>query len=242
MMTSIPPLLLFIIVSRGFKMDSHITEEMAALMQSHLELVIEANKTTNLTRIDSLEDGMLLHVEDSLVGLEECLSAPEGMYADLGTGGGFPGITIAIATGRITKLVDTRRKKTAILDGITEKLGLTDRVSTYTGRIEEMALEYPKAFSLITARALARLSVLLEFASPLLKQGGRLVCYKAQVSDEELGHALEVQRTLGMNLVSQRSVYLSDGGTFRTILSFEKIGNPRIKLPRPVSFAQKKPL
>ncbi len=223
-------------------MDNRITEDMAALMQSHLELVIEANKTTNLTRIDSLEDGLLLHVEDSLVGLDECLSAPEGKYADLGTGGGFPGITIAIATGRPTTLVDTRRKKTAILDGIVEELDMAGQISTYTGRIEEMALEHPKAFSLITARALAQLSVLLEFSSPLLKMGGRLVCYKAQVSDGELNHALEVQDMLGMKLVSQRSVYLSDGETFRTILVFEKTARPRIKLPRPVSYAQKKPL
>lgn len=56
------------------------------LLQRHLELVIEANKTTNITRISSWEDGMLLHVEDSLIGLPELSAAPEGWYADIGSG------------------------------------------------------------------------------------------------------------------------------------------------------------
>lgn len=60
------------------------------LLQRHLELVIEANKTTNITRISSWEDGMLLHVEDSLVGLPELSAAPEGWYADIGSGAGYP--------------------------------------------------------------------------------------------------------------------------------------------------------
>ena len=55
-----------------------LTEDQQKLILKHLELVIEANKTTNLTRIDTFDEGMLLHVEDSLVGLDELNSAPAG--------------------------------------------------------------------------------------------------------------------------------------------------------------------
>ncbi|BAK45961.1 hypothetical protein EGYY_30240 [Eggerthella sp. YY7918] len=89
-----------------------------SLLKRHLELVIEANKTTNITRIASWEEGMLLHVSDSLIGLEEMNEAPSGWYADLGTGAGYPGIPLAIETGRKTLLVDSVGKKTAILDKI----------------------------------------------------------------------------------------------------------------------------
>ena len=77
------------------------------LLRRHLELVIEANKTTNITRIESMEEGMVLHVEDSLVGLPELEAAPAGRYADLGSGAGYPGIPLAVETGRETLLVDS---------------------------------------------------------------------------------------------------------------------------------------
>ncbi len=217
------------------------TEEQDSLLKKHLDLVIEENKFTNLTRIDSIESGQLLHIEDSLVGLTEINDAPEGKYADLGTGGGFPGIPLAIMTNRQTVLVDARKKKIDSLNRIIIQLSLDKSVSTYCGRIEDMANEFPKEFSVITARALSQLSILMELASPLLKQGGQLICYKAHVEETEMNHALKLQKKLGMSLVSRRSLLLSDNETYREIIVFEKIGKPKVKLPRHVGFAQKKP-
>ncbi len=212
------------------------------LLNKHLELVIEANKVTNLTRIVDWEQGQLLHVEDSLVGLLEVNDAPDGWYADLGTGGGFPGIPLAITTGRQTLLVDSVGKKTNALDGIVSELGIADHVETYTGRAEDLALEHPGEFSVITARALSALPSLLELASPLLKRGGRLVCYKARPDDEEVERAMSLEKKLGMKLISKRSVLLSDNETQRVIFVFEKVKMQKIKLPRRVGMAQRHPL
>ncbi|MDO4503173.1 MAG: 16S rRNA (guanine(527)-N(7))-methyltransferase RsmG [Coriobacteriia bacterium] len=219
-----------------------MNETQQRLIERHLDLIIEANKITNLTRIDSVEDGMLLHVEDSLSGLQEIQAAPEGLYGDLGTGGGFPGIPLAIATGRQTILADSVGKKTKVLDGVIEDLGLSDHVSTYHGRIEDLAVDHRFAFSVLTARALSQLSILMELASPCLKMGGQLICYKANVSEEELEHARELEKKLGMKIVSDRSFTLSDGQTNRRIIVFEKFAKPKLSLPRKVGFAQKKPL
>ena len=209
------------------------------LLKRHLELVIEANKTTNITRISTWEEGMLLHVEDSLVGLPEVMDAPAGRMADIGSGAGYPGIPLAIESGRQTLLADSVGKKTAILSSMVETLGL-ENVEVYTGRIEDLAREKPAAFTVVTARALAQLSILMELASPMLQEGGRLVCYKANVSDEELQHALSLQEQLGMKHVSDRAVTLGDN--CRRIICFEKTGRPKIKLPRKVGMAQKRPL
>lgn len=209
------------------------------LLKRHLELVIEANKTTNITRISTWDEGMLLHVEDSLVGLPEVEVAPEGRLVDIGSGAGYPGIPLAIESGRTTLLADSVGKKTAILASMVEELGL-DNVEVYTGRIEDLAREKAGVFAVVTARALAQLSVLMELASPLLQDGGRLVCYKANVSDEELQHALSLQERLGMSLVSDRAVELGDAR--RRIISFEKSGRPQINLPRKTGMAQKRPL
>ena len=217
------------------------TIEQQTLLDIHLKLVLEENQRSNLTRIVDWEQGQLLHIEDSLLGLPELLAAPEGRYGDLGTGGGFPGLPLAIMSGRETVLVDSVAKKTHALGRIIDELGLSNRVSTYTGRSEELAQEQPASFAVLTARALSSLPSLLELAVPLLQEGGQLICYKAHVEDEELEQAVALQEKLGMKLVSKRTELLSDGQTPRTILVFEKVSEPTVKLPRRPGMAQKRP-
>lgn len=217
-------------------------DQTMSLMQRYLDSILEANKVTNLTRITDGEQARLLHIEDSLVGLPEVNEAPVGLYGDLGSGGGFPGVPLALATGRKTLLVDSVKKKMAIVQSALDDLSLSEQISTSSERIEDLPLEYKEKFAVLTARALSKLVSLIELASPLLKKSGRLVCYKAQLSSEELEEALAVQDLVGMKMISQREICLSDGKTTRTIVVFEKIGKSRIKLPRRIGLAQKQPL
>lgn len=217
-------------------------DQTMSLMQRYLDSILEANKVTNLTRITDGEQARLLHIEDSLVGLPEVNEAPTGLYGDLGSGGGFPGVPLALATGRKTLLVDSVKKKMAIVQSALDDLSLSEQISTSSERIEDLPLEYKEKFAVLTARALSKLVSLIELASPLLKNGGRLVCYKAQLSSEELEEALAVQDLVGMKMISQREICLSDGETTRTIVVCEKIGKSRIKLPRRIGLAQKQPL
>ena len=217
-------------------------DQTMSLMQRYLDSILEANKVTNLTRITDGEQARLLHIEDSLVGLPEVNEAPTGLYGDLGSGGGFPGVPLALATGRKTLLVDSVKKKVAIVQSALDDLSLSEQISTSSERIEDLPLEYKEKFAVLTARALSKLVSLIELASPLLKKGGRLVCYKAQLSSEELEEALAVQDLVGMKMISQREICLSDGETTRTIVVFEKIGKSRINLPRRIGLAQKQPL
>lgn len=218
-----------------------LTREQHELLLKHLSLVIEENKVTNLTRIDSLESGRLLHIEDSLAAVPECLDAPQGPVADLGTGGGFPGIPLAVATGRSVDLVDSVGKKTKALDRIIEKLGLSATVRTYNGRIEELALDRPEHYALVTARALTALPSLIELASPLLMPGGRLVALKSADIGDERSWARAIEEKVGMREVSLRTFTLSDGVTERSIIVYEKAGIPSVKLPRRPGMAQKRP-
>lgn len=212
------------------------------LCSQYLDLILEVNKTINLTRITELEQARILHLEDSLSALPEINEAPDGLYGDLGTGGGFPGVPVAIVTGRQTVLIDSVKKKMNALDGAVSEMGLSKQISTYGGRIEDLSLEMRSQFSLLTARALTQLPSLLELASPLLRKWGRLVCYKAQISDEEIENALSIEGLVGLKMVSRRCFELSDGVTHREILVFEKVSKPKIKLPRRVGMAQNNPL
>ena len=79
-------------------------------IQAYLDLVIEKNKELNLTRIETREKGMLLHIEDSLSCIDE-FTSQDGPFLDIGTGGGFPGVPLAIASGRTGVLIDSVQKK-----------------------------------------------------------------------------------------------------------------------------------
>ena len=220
--------------------DIDITNQQQDMLMRDLQEIMVVNQTHNLTSIPSIELGVVRHLEDSLLGLHAFKAAPQGLYADLGTGGGFPGIPLAIMTGRNTLLVDSVKKKVVALEGVVETLGLSDIVSGYAGRIEDLALERGKQFSVLTARALSSLPSLLELASPLLMMNGQLICYKARPDDEEIQTAIALEKKLGMKLVSRETFTLSDGSD-RVIMVFEKIAKPKVHLPRRIGLAQKSP-
>ena len=216
------------------------------LIDKHLNLVVKANEAVNLTRIVSTEEAFILHIEDSLSALSEMDEAPLGLYGDLGSGAGYPGIPLAIATGRTTYLIDARKKKMEQVQQIIDVLGLQDQIFTYAGRAELLAHKMPHEFAVLTARALAKIPVLLELASPLLIKSGRLICFKSHVEDDEYAQAEKVAPPVGMRLVSDRSFTLSGDGSDehyeRRLLTYEKVAQSKVKLPRQEGMAQKKPL
>ena len=218
-----------------------VSDTQEELLLKDLHAIMEVNKVMNLTRITSEGEGMVLHLEDSLTGLPYVNDAPQGLYGDLGTGGGFPGIPLCIMTRRQTMLVDSVKKKVRALEEVASDLGLQEQITGYDGRIEDLALEKKGAFSVLTARALSSLPSLMELACPLLRKHGRLVCYKAQPSEEELSMASDIEGLLSMKKIAYDSFELSDG-SHRCIIVYEKIDKPHVRLPRRVGLAQKSPL
>lgn len=220
-------------------MNKRSTAPISDDMREYLNRVLEANESINLTRVTDNQEAILLHLEDSLAVLEELEKAPEGLYADLGSGGGFPGVPLALATNRDAILVDSVKKKMAVVDSILADMNLSDQITTYDKRIEELALEKPGSFAVLTARALTSLPSLLELASPLLEQGGHLIALKSKEEDDFDNPSLE--NKLGMRCISKRDYYLSDGVSYRTVYVFEKYKEPEVDLPRRIGLAQKRP-
>lgn len=218
----------------------NISSEQKALLDKHLDLVLRKNEQLNLTTITNKEDAKVLHIEDSLASLPE-LKNITGQIVDMGSGAGYPGIPIAIATGLKTTLVETLRKKADCLESFIQELNIEAQVSVSNKRTEELAVERPNFYSVATARALSSLPSLLELASPLLKINGLLICYKGIDIEDELNIALNVSNKLGFMLISNREYSLRDYKTKHRIVVFEKVKEPDVKLPRKLGFAQKKP-
>jgi 16S rRNA (guanine527-N7)-methyltransferase len=215
-------------------------EQQVSALVIHAEMLVEANKEQNLTRIVAPEDVALLHVADSLAALPHLLRSPMGRFADLGSGGGYPGIPLAIMTRRPLTLVESRGGKATFLSKVVDALGLDAEVRP--ARAEELALTDAGVFSAITARALAALPALVELAAPLLAPGGSLVAMKGEPEAAELQSGEKVAAMTGMAVRSVERVTLPGSEAKRTIIVVQKVGKPKVRLPRRPGMAQRHPL
>lgn len=207
----------------------------------HLQFLFEENETTNLTRITGYEKAISLHVEDSLSVLPY-IYGMEGSFLDIGTGGGFPGLPLAVTSGKEFTLLDSVKKKAAATRRIVKRLGMDGQVHVSDLRSEELAHERPESFDGVVMRAVSSLPVCEELATPLLKKGGKLFLLKSDISEEETEDGMEAAEILGLSLADKKTCYIGDEKAKRLIFIFKKTGEARITLPRRPGMAVKRPL
>jgi 16S rRNA (guanine527-N7)-methyltransferase len=181
------------------------------------------------------------HLADSLVALDVDGLVTATRIADLGAGAGFPGLAIAIAlpSARVS-LVESQRRKCDFLERICLAAGVGN-AQVVCSRAEEWrdGLEHNDA---VVARALARQSVVLEYAAPLLRIGGTLVDWRGRRVAEEETAALTVAESLGMELVEVRRVVPFEGAIDRHLHVFAKLAATPERFPRRAGMAHKRPL
>lgn len=226
------------IISGAETLGVRLSRSGAELLVEHARMVYEANEGLNLTRIPAAA-AMSHHVLDSLSGLPAMSDAPDGPWADIGSGAGYPGIPLAVVGNRHVDLVESVGKKARFLEGVVAALCLDATVRDC--RAEEAALEFHGAYSAVSARAVSALPSLVELASPLLRRGGRLVCWKGALVQEEIDRGATVAAQCGMRLVGATAVEVLGAGVARTLVVFEKTGASRMKLPRRPGMAQRHP-
>ncbi|MBV6623286.1 MAG: 16S rRNA (guanine(527)-N(7))-methyltransferase RsmG [Rivularia sp. (in: Bacteria)] len=224
------------------------------------ELIIEANRQLNLTRITNPEDFWEKHLWDSLRGIKFLISASKinGQVEekkqrqdkekikiiDLGTGAGFPGIPVAIAVGNCTlNLVDSTKKKINFIDSVLPKLNL-DNVKATTCRVEEIGRDsqHREAYDIALIRAVASASTCAEYTLPLLKQGGLAVVYRGGWTEKENVGMINAVEKLGGKIesIEQFNTPLSNGD--RHCLYLRKVASTPEKFPRNVGVPARNPL
>lgn len=171
----------------GVKLPPRAAEQLGA----YLALLLAMNEQMNLTAITEPAEAWSRHVLDALSLVPHVASAPAGArLLDVGSGGGVPGVPIAIARPdlRVT-LLDATEKKVGFLRAATEALGL-ENVDAVCGRAETLARgELAGAFDVVTARAVGKVSTLLSWTAPFAKPGGLLLLIKGERAETELAEA-----------------------------------------------------
>lgn len=160
--------------------------ELDARIETFLDLLLRWNSRINLIAESDRATIRARHIEDSLQLLAH-LPAQEGTIGDLGSGGGFPGLLLALASGRPTHLVESDRRKAAFLIEAAARLDLP-RVKVHATRIELAKLP---PLGILTARALAPLTELLPHAVRFLGPAGIALFPKGRSADSEVNAALQ---------------------------------------------------
>jgi 16S rRNA (guanine527-N7)-methyltransferase len=182
-----------------------------------------------------------VHVADSLSGLELRAVREARRIADLGAGAGFPGLVLAAALpdARVA-LVESVGRKCAWLARAVSAMGLTNAEVVHA-RAEEWASGLG-ANDLVTARALASLNVLLEYASPLLVEGGALVAWKGRRDPLEEADGAAAARQLAMAPGKVTRVQPFPAARERHLYLYLKVGSTPNGYPRRPGMASKRPL
>jgi 16S rRNA (guanine527-N7)-methyltransferase len=220
--------------------DRHgLTASAADRLALLLELVAE--EPSSITAVRDPAQGIDVHVADSLVALELPEVRDARRIADLGSGGGFPGLVLAIALpdARVA-LVESVGRKVAFLRGAIARLELANAEA-----VQARAEAWPEgigAHDLVTARALAPLAVLVEYAAPLLAIGGSLVAWKGARDHAEEADGCAAAAALGMGQLQLHPVTPFEGARDRHLYLSSKVSSTPPGYPRRSGMARKRPI
>ncbi|WP_042198231.1 16S rRNA (guanine(527)-N(7))-methyltransferase RsmG [Paenibacillus camerounensis] len=239
-------------------MDSTIIQYVALLQEKGIELsprqleqfelyyreLVSWNEKMNLTGITERDQVYTKHFYDSL-SLAFYMNMNEvNSLADIGSGAGFPGIPLKICFPHMKlTIVDSLSKRISFLQHICDTLGLTG-VQLIHGRAEDISRQFVHrdAYDVVTARAVARLSLLNEFCLPFTRKEGIFAAMKGNDPGEELSEAGRSLKELRAELKKVESFSLPVEESARHIVMIRKTGATPAKYPRKAGVPAKSPL
>jgi 16S rRNA (guanine527-N7)-methyltransferase len=223
-----------------------LTQEQLDRFDTYYHHLIEWNARINLTAITGYDEVRVLHFLDSLS--VACVLPPErrkgAKLIDVGAGGGFPGVPLAIAFPELkVTLLEATGKKVDFLRDLARRLEL-DNVATVQGRAEELGHgeQYRERYDLAVARAVAAMRTLAEYTLPFVPIGGTFVAMKGVDAGEETQAAARAIELLGGRLRELLPIRLPGLDEPRYLVVVDKVAPTPARYPRRSGVPAKKPL
>jgi len=200
--------------------EQWINDHAAAQLSAYLDLLLEANKKFNLTAVRDRDQAWQKLIVDSLTLLPGLEDLPDGAkLIDVGSGGGVPGIPVAVALPNLrVTLLEVTGKKARFLEDCVSKLELAS-VRVVQERAETLG-QYPahrQAYDVAVCRAVGPMSRILEYMLPLVRVGGRVLAMKGPKLEQELDQAGDALAILGGGEVQVFDAY-PDGFDQETVI------------------------
>lgn len=222
-------------VGRRFGISAHA---LAALRRI---LALQSEDPTASTTVRDPDAATDRHLADSLVALELPAIRAARRLADIGSGAGWPGLALAAALPATqVALVESAARHCRYLERAVAASELPN-VEVVHARAEEWH-EGRGVHDLVTARALAALPVVVEYAAPLLAEGGHLIAWKGEIAEQEAQDGAAAAGALGLEPVEVRTVDPYRDAGHRTLHVFRKVAPTPPHFPRRAGMAVKRPL
>lgn len=208
----------------------------------YAEMLVETNKTLNLTAITDPNEILYKHFLDSL-SLLTCIDIHQGAkIIDVGTGAGFPGMVLLIARPDLeVTLLDGTNKRLMFIKNVLDALSLNANIVHMRAELAGKTIEYREQYDVVTSRAVANLNTLSEYFMPFVKLGGYFAPMKSAKTNEEVTSAKGAIRLLGGRIEEIRKLNINNCGE-RYIILTKKISQTPPKYPRASAQISKKPL
>ncbi len=208
------------------------------------ELLLDWNRGMNLTAIKDPTDIAIKHYLDSLT-LMKAIPRFEGLrLMDVGTGAGFPGLALAIAWPNLhVTLLDATRKKLRFIDRASQALGL-ENIRSLHARAEDAGRhpDHRGMYDIVTARAVAKMPVLMEYTLPLAKSGGLVIAMLGSEARKEISNAAKAISELGGELSVIEEISLPTLDHPRHLAVIGKIKQTPRHYPRQAGTPARKPI
>ncbi|ASN03799.1 16S rRNA (guanine(527)-N(7))-methyltransferase RsmG [Virgibacillus necropolis] len=225
---------------KGIKLNDRQIEQ----FNIYFRTLVEWNEKMNLTALTEQSDVYLKHFYDSITAAFYYDLTKEVHICDVGAGAGFPSIPLKICFPHINvSIVDSLQKRIAFLNQLATNLDI-DNVAFYHDRAEDFGKngKFREKFDIVTARAVARMSVLSELCLPLTKKNGIFIAMKAAQTSEELKDAETAVEVLGGKLNTVHTFSLPEEGSERSIIMIDKKRKTPNKYPRKAGVPNKNPI
>jgi 16S rRNA (guanine527-N7)-methyltransferase len=221
-----------------------LTDEQLEQFEMYYQTLVEWNEKMNLTAITDKVEVYLKHFYDSISAAFYFDFTKPVSICDVGAGAGFPSIPLKIVFPQLeVTIVDSLNKRISFLNHLAKVLNLKD-VHFIHDRAETFGInpKHREAYDIVTARAVARMSVLSELCLPLVKVGGFFVAMKAASANEELAASNKAISTLGGKLEEKYTFTLPMEDSERSILVIKKEKQTPKKYPRKPGTPGKSPI
>lgn len=221
-----------------FNQTEHLTDEMQMQLFRYYELIHEYNQHMNLTGIDDLHGVYLKHFYDSFTIDPLFIDLDGKTIADLGSGAGFPGMILAIIYPQARHyLIEPLTKRCKFLEVVVKELGLKN-VEILNQRAEDIEMR----FDYVVSRAVARLNILLELATPLVRTGGEFIALKGAIASTEIDEAKNALKKLNVEIKVIDEITLPIENSQRANIVISKYADTPKGYPRNYGQIKKKPL
>ena len=231
-----------LLINGASQLNVLLDDKKANQFLSYMDMLIETNKSLNLTAITEPQEVITKHFLDSLTASR---FIPENASViDVGCGAGFPGLPIKIARDDVSlTLLDSLAKRLAFIESVLKSADISGAKCVHA-RAEDGARDkqYREKYDIAVSRAVANMAVLCEYCLPYVKVGGTFLALKGPAAPEELKNAEKAIKTLGGEIAEVAEVTVPFTDLLHKIVIVKKIKTCPKEFPRKAGTPSKKPI